>query len=497
MVSDTGSQMLVVAAEDYTGASPAKPGVTAPQYLDSYLGALAANGITADVYDVDGRGRTAPDALGVLSHYKGVIWYTGDDAVTRAGDGRGPGNADRLALDEMFEMRAYMDEGGRVLYTGKQAGQQFTGAAVGTQFYDPKGEAVCRINGANNPALDPRRCLVLRGSTQGGDLINDVLQYWFGGMVQIAGDGQEGTTPYGLNGIGNPFDGLAWALTAPTGANTTSSYVTTSGVLPVDEYPQFESAPSARWAKPGGPFDPHTGSQYVYSQIADVSYKRLTREIQVPAGGGNLTFWTSFDTEADWDHVFVEARHANGTDWTTLPDANGHTTQATGESCKAENSGGWRTLHPQMDHYQTQSGTSACTPTGTTGAWNAASGNSGGWQQWSINLDAYAGSTVEISIAYASDWATQNLGVFLDDFAWPGGSTSFEGGDSGGWQPSGPPAGSGANANNFEITDAGGFPVGASITTPKSLLFGYGFEAISTEAQRNAVMRRAADYLLR
>ena len=54
------------------------------------------------------------------------------------------GNADRLALDEMFEMRAYMDEGGRVLYTGKQAGMQYTGAAVGTQFYDPKGEAVCR-----------------------------------------------------------------------------------------------------------------------------------------------------------------------------------------------------------------------------------------------------------------------------------------------------------------------------------------------------------------
>ena len=165
-------------------------------------------------------------------------------------------------------MRAYMDEGGRVLYTGKQAGQQYTGAGVGTQFYDPKGEAACR---PVDPAMDPRRCLVLRGSTQGGDLINDVLQYWFGGMVQIAGDGQDGTTPFPINGIGNPFDGLAqWSLTAPTAANTTSSFVTTSGVLPVDEYPQFESSASSRWAKPGGPFDPHTGSKYVYSQIADV-----------------------------------------------------------------------------------------------------------------------------------------------------------------------------------------------------------------------------------
>ena len=97
---------------------------------------------------------------------------------------------------------------------------------------------------------------------------------------------------------------------------------------------------------------------------------------------------------------------------------------------------------------------------------------------------SYAGKTVEISIAYISDWGTQNLGVFLDDFAWPGGSTSFEGTDAGGWQIAGPPAGSGANANNWEITDAGGFPVGASITTPKSILMGYGFETISTAEQR-------------
>ena len=131
------------------------------------------------------------------------------------------------------------------------------------------------------------------------------------------------------------------------------------------------------------------------------------------------------------------------------------------------------------------------------GAWNAASGSSNGWQQWSIDLDQYAGKTVEISIAYISDWGTQNLGVFLDDIAWPGGSTSFEGTDTGGWQITGPPAGSGANANNFEVTDAGGFPVGASITTPKSLLFGYGFEAISTAEQRKAVMGRVAAYLLR
>jgi hypothetical protein len=338
----------------------------------------------------------------------------------------------------------------------------------------------------------------------GGDLINDVLQYWFGGMVQIAGDGQDGTTPYALNGIGDPFAGLAqWSLASPQWAAplppSTSSFVTTSGILPVDEYPQFESSASSRWAKPGGPFDPHTGSKYVYSQIADVSYKRLTREIQVPAGGGELTFWTSYDTEPDWDFLAVEARTAGGSDWTTLPDANGHTSNNTGQSCPGSTTGWADELHPHLTHYQTYhpGSPATCTPTGTSGVWNAASGSSNGWQQWRINLNAYAGKTVEISVAYISDWGTQNLGVFLDDFAWPGGSTSFEGTDTGGWQVTGPPEGSGANANNFEVTDAGGFPVGASITTPKSILMGYGFETISTAEQRKAVMGRIAGYLLR
>jgi hypothetical protein len=48
-----------------------------------------------------------------------------------------------------------------------------------------------------------------------------------------------------------------------------------------------------------------------------------------------------------------------------------------------------------------------------------------------------------------------------------------------------------------EFTDAGGFPVGGSITTPKSILMGYGFEAISTADQRKAVMGQIATYLLR
>jgi hypothetical protein len=338
----------------------------------------------------------------------------------------------------------------------------------------------------------------LRGS---GDNVNDTLQYWFGGYLQTPNDGlAEDGSVFDVNGIDDPFAGASWAMNGPESANNqnaTSSFISTSGILPADEFPQFESWPSARWDKPGGAFDPHSGEQYVYSQIADVSYKRLTRTISVPAGGGTLDFWTSYDTEEHWDHVFVEARTPEGNDWTTLPDLNGHTTQDPGDSCT--DGAGWRTLHPQLDHYQTRDATTTpatCTPTGTTGEWNAASGNSGGWQEWSVDLGEWAGGSVEVSITYASDWSVQNLGTFVDDVTLPDGtSQSFETGLEG-WTVSGAPAGSSVNSNDWIVTTASGFPVGATITTPHSLLFGFGFEGIATEAERNEVMGRALDHLL-
>jgi hypothetical protein len=109
-VNETSNDTLVVASEDYTGASPVQ--TAGPHYLSRYLDALEANGVTADFYDVDTRGRKAADALGVLSHYRAVIVEKGDDIVTRE-PGWGGGNASRIAQDEVFELREFMNEGGR------------------------------------------------------------------------------------------------------------------------------------------------------------------------------------------------------------------------------------------------------------------------------------------------------------------------------------------------------------------------------------------------
>ena len=355
----------------------------------------------------------------MLSHYDAVIWYTGDDVVTRP-VGQGAGNADRLAMDEILEFRAYMNEGGRVVYTGAWAGQQFVRAgAVGQQFYDPKGVGPCNPRPAG---FDPRRCLALAGSPN-SDGINDVLEYWFGAYALAAGDGHDPETGehFGVNGIDDPFGGLSWAFGPgrrgqPEHERVVRVHQRHPGAVGVPAVQQLAVEPVRQAGR---------AVRAAYRRPVRVLADR-GRHLQAAdprdRGAGRwrrvLTFWTSYDTEPAWDHLFVEARTAGGNDWTTLPDANGHTTTAPGDSCAA----GWRDLHPRLDHYQTfNRAAGTCTATGTHRRVERRLrqlrrlGSSGG-----STSTAYAGKTVEISIAYATDWAVQNLGVFIDDVTLPG-----------------------------------------------------------------------------
>jgi hypothetical protein len=260
-----------------------------------------------------------------------------------------------------------------------------------------------------------------------------------------------------------------------------------------------------------GAFSPHTGDYYVYSDRADVTYKRLTHTVDLtgvdPSAAPELSFAASFDTELNWDFLIVEAHTLDGTpddDWTTLPDQNGLTTQETGESCPE----GWHTdpndeIHPFLAHYQTFNGTGVpCDPVGTTGEWNAATGRSNGWQDFSMDLSAYAGSEVELSISYVSDWGAQGIGVFLDDIAVStvGVTESFETG-LGDWTVAGPPPGSALNGNDWTRTTDVGFEEAAVVTmTPadaafRTVYFGFGLEGVTTAEDRNALMGRALDQL--
>lgn len=126
--------------------------------------------------------------------------------------------------------------------------------------------------------------------------------------------------------------------------------------------------------------------------------------------------------------------------------------------------------------------------------WHAATGASDGVEQWSIDLSAYAGQEIQVSLTYVTDWATGDLGVFLDDVSVTAdgsviAETSFEE-DLGGWEVIGAPEGSGDNPGDWErvgVLDE----VGAAVTTEDTILHGFGFEGITTEEQRNEVMRRS------
>jgi Zinc carboxypeptidase/Immune inhibitor A-like, MAM domain len=509
--SDSGRRVLIVSAEDYTGASPVYANQSGPNHLSFYTDALTANGVAFDVYDVDAHGRTAPDALGVLNHYDAVAWYTGNDTVTRE-PGWGAGNASRLAMQEILELRDFVNAGGRVLYTGRAAGQQYT-PALGTQLYDPFENKQCRAD----PAVQAR-CLALLGS---GNSQGDPIEYMLGAAITSAGGGLDPDTgePFEVDGFDDgPFAGLSWGFNGADSAqnqNTNSSFIATGDFLKVTDpeasFPQFESRPVAEYRSGlAGPFDPHTGSSFMWSQRADEAYKRLSRTITVPAGGATLSFWTSYNLELDFDYLVVEAHTVGQDDWTTLPDARGHTSDdlSTDESC----TGGWsnpadaeNVLHPFLTHYQTfDAATGTCSNTGSTGQWHAANGSSGGWQQWEIDLGRYANSQVEVSITALSDWGLQQFpGVFIDDIvvSTGEGSTSFEDDAMGGWTIPGAPqddAGvEGPNRNDWTRRGGLGIKEGAVIATPDTIYMGHGFEGITDAATRTEVMGRAITYLLR
>ena len=490
VVENANADVLILAHEDRTGAVNI-PGYasTSPDtanYLEYFEKAVADSGRTSNVWDIDAEGRQAPDHLGVMSHYDAVVWYMGNNFITRTA-GRGPGNVDRLHNELTLQVRAYLNEGGKLLFNGQWAGALENGLG-GTQLYDPVAGEACVVGGVQ--VLD--RCLVLSDK-------NDFQQYWLGSYIynSDAGTDDDGN-PFGVDGVADPYTGLSWEFNGADSAQNqvhTASLITTSSILPSDEYPQFAGDAPAVWnTGASGAFEPFDGDWYVYSDMGDVSYKRLMRTIDLTGVDASenptLTFRFSYDTEPDWDFVFVEAHTVGQDDWTTLPEASGITSNSTGQSCPA----GWFELHPWLERYQGAD----CSGTGATGGeWNAASGRSAGWEEWTIDLSAYAGSEVEVSISYASDWAVQGLGAFVDhvEVSTEAGVESFETG-LGAWTVAGPPEGSASNPNDWHRTQSVGFEEGAVVTTDDTLFFGFGLEGITGADSRAAVMDKSLGYLL-
>src|SRR4051812_41021621 len=219
-----------VVANSQAGLSPNTAPTAGPSYLSTYLDALADDGIPADVYDMDAQNREQADLLGVLSHYKAVIWYTGlDDYVRDPGQTVG---VTKMFDDQMVSIRDYLNEGGKVLVTGQRALQ----GAWSQYAYKPLGrfpdKPQCRSNtSGTGPVGQLENCV---------NVSDDFLQYWMGAYARA----NQATTAAAVSAPAitgaSPFSG-SFGL---TNQSFLARFTPTSTQLPVASFPQFASMPA-------------------------------------------------------------------------------------------------------------------------------------------------------------------------------------------------------------------------------------------------------------
>ncbi|MFE9683771.1 M14 family zinc carboxypeptidase [Streptomyces sp. NPDC006285] len=414
---------LVVAEE---GAAATK--------AQTYVDALRANGRRALVWDVTTQG--APDALGVLGHFRTVVHYTG---------------ADRPGYTTQLQLRAYLNEGGKLIEAGEQAGGQV--------------------------ALP-------------GALTNDFSQYYLGAYSRTNTPGATAFTGSGkLAGAAGPLGD-----TPGNPLNAAGAYSVTSDTLPVEKYPQFASAGAGAYPGTVNPYGPYEGASMAAVTHSDYAWNRLTRTIDLTgvsaADAPALRTQLLWDTEDGYDHAVLEAHTAGADDWTTLPEKGGATSTAVPAECEA---GYFVQAHPALRRYLTP-GAGGCAPTGTSGAWNSLTGASDGWQQVEFDLSAYAGKTVEVSLSYISDPGSGGRGVLADNASVVTGGTAgpadgFET-SLGAWKVPGPPAGSPAVVSDWGLSGEL-FKTYGAVTTRDTVLFGFGLEHVTSAADRTALLGKA------
>ncbi|WP_329340467.1 M14 family zinc carboxypeptidase [Streptomyces sp. NBC_00663] len=412
----------------------AEEGATATQ-AQTYVDALKANGRKAIVWDVATQG--APDALGVLDHFKTVVHYTGASI---------PGNATQLQL------RAFLNEGGKLIEAGERAG----------------------------------------GSVDlgGGTLSNDFSQYYLGAYTRTS---LPNATAFQGSG---KLAGAGGALGAAPGnpLDTAGSFSVTSDSLPVSTYPQFASAGAGSYPGTINPYGPYEGASMAAVTHSDYAWNRLTRTIDLTnvTAAQAPTFQTRmlWNTEEGYDHAVLEAHTAGADDWTTLPDKNGQTSTAVPAECEA---GYFIAAHPALKRYLTL-GAGGCANTGTSGQWNSFTGASAGWQQVAFDLSAYAGKKVEISVSYITDPGSGGRGVLVDNASVVigGQAVETEGFETslGAWSVPGPPAGSPAVVKDWGLAGEL-FKTYGAVTTDDTVLLGFGLEHVTAAADRTALLGKA------
>ena len=222
-----GGDVLVLAAEDVNGVNPrSTDGATSARYAQLHADALAHAGHQADVYDIDRHGGRPPSALGVLSHYRTVLWETGDNVLPQV-EGQEFYMVTDVAARTEHEVRDYLNEGGRLILSGQHA--DATGVPDKIYVYPPAGTGPCT-------EVFDEHC---RRTS------DDFQQYWLGVGEYLPQEGVPGT----VTGMSGAFAGLNVSLGEQ---QQTVSFRPTSAVRP-----RFAGSVPLRW-KLSGSGDPDT-----------------------------------------------------------------------------------------------------------------------------------------------------------------------------------------------------------------------------------------------
>ncbi|MFD6447296.1 immune inhibitor A domain-containing protein [Promicromonospora sp. NPDC060204] len=147
---------------------------------------------------------------------------------------------------------------------------------------------------------------------------------------------------------------------------------------------------------------PHSGENMWYSGAdQDWADARLSRTVEVP-DDATFSFWADYVIEADWDYGYVEVSTDGGDTWAEQ---------------KVYDDAGAEVTTP--DGYADPNGRMADFGDKRYGL----TGTSEGWAHLNVDLSAFAGTTVDVRLRYATDAAFQERGWFSDDFELTSGDT--------------------------------------------------------------------------
>ena len=239
-------------------------------------------------------------------------------------------------------------------------------------------------------------------------------------------------------------------------------------------------------------FDPPNGTQYVYSQQADSSYKRLTHTVDLT---GKTRAPEVQDVLRHRAGLRLRVRRGPHGRPGRLDDAarrERNTRQDPGSAVlTTTRSGCTSTRSCATTSPAGTPGGSSARRHGTTGAWNAATGNSGGFQDWNVDLTLVRRQEGRGVDHVREDPATQGLGVFVDDAkitsTAPGRARRRSRTTSAAGTVPGRPRAAGPTPTTGSARRPSGSSTGPASRTDHSIYWGFGLEGVTGARQpRNA-----------